>query len=98
MAEPAVWLSERAYPTVRMKFDGLDITMERRGLIESPHYMRGEWIVTDIKLPSGGGIMPSDAEFRCNNTILLNAAEATYQDTPEGATYPKHTPRRVRAA
>lgn len=98
--EPAVWLSERAYPTVRMKHDGLDITMERRGLRTTPLHMRGSplWVVTAISFPSGGGLMRSGAEFECNHRTLLNAAEAAYADTPEGATFPSHKPRRVRAA
>lgn len=95
-----MWLSERAYPTVRMKHDGLDITMERRGLRTTPHYRRGTplWVVTAISLPSGGGLMRSGDEFECNHTTLLRAAEAAYEGTPEGATFPRYTPRRVRAA
>ena len=93
---PKVWLAERAFPTVRMQYEGLDITLERRFAVRATLVSSiGDpvWVVTNITLPSGGPLMPSEAEFECNNTTIIGAAEAAYKATPEGATFPRYAPR-----
>lgn len=83
-----VWLSTREYPSVRVRVNGFDLSLER--------VADRKWDVVSIMLPDGGPLMVTGGRdrFRLNNVSLIEVAETSYAETPEGAGQLDHRPRR----